>query len=663
MNRDRLLIVCPYSIFPMIHGGAVRVGNLMKGLAHRYEIFSLIIIGGTDDPEQRRALLEIGVKPFFQQTPLAAGHPKAEQFFSPLILERIRALVAAHQIDLVQLEYTEMGGYATGLKELVPVVLVEHDIAFRSLERQLTVGDNPNISPSQNPDQLRCRELAACSAADLIHVMSEEDRQFLTSHLETGADRIRVIPNGVDTTFYRPPQYGLQREGALFVGSFPHQPNQDALRWLHQEIWPRLRERTPLAKLTVAGARPPEWVLELDGLDGITVAGEVDDLRSLYHKNRVLIAPIRSGSGTRLKILEAMASELPVISTTLGAEGLELKAGRDLWIADDVDGLVEGLHALLEAEDKLGPQMATFARTLARQKFDWAAITERATTGYEELLKQRSAPSVLTFSNSLRKAQPAVSIVVHGTASSDDCESCINGLQSQNFEAEYEVLWAAKVRPPRADGIDIRWLDLGGDHPPGRLLNAGASAARAPILVFLAANARPMSDSWLAKITEPFNHPNAPAAVLGGITASLSEGGPSFDPWFTALENRWKENHGGVFFSTVNAAIRRGVWNDLPFTEGHGLSDKIWQRQAEAAQHLILPCLDAQVSLHLPRSPRTYFREGRDWRSLDYSLPLSQTLRDIARLNGPAGRPVISRRLIPFLLLRILSMTAGNRVI
>jgi len=663
MKRNRLLIVCPYSVFPMIHGGAVRIGNLMKVLADQYEIFALIMIGGTDDPEQRRALAEIGVTPFFQQTPLAAGHPKAEGFFSPLILERIRALVTAHQIDLVQLEYTEMGGYVPGLKALVPVVLVEHDIAFRSLERQLAVGDNPDSSPRLNPDQLRRMELVACSAADLIHVMSEEDRQFLTSHLETGADRIRVIANGVDTTFYRPPQSEFQREGALFVGSFPHRPNQDALRWLHQEIWPRLRQRAPHAQLTVAGARPPAWVLELDGLDGITVAGEVDDLRSLYHTHRVLIAPIRSGSGTRLKILEAMASELPVISTTLGAEGLELKAGRDLWIADDVDGLVGGLHTLLKPEDTLGRQMAASARTLAHKKFDWNAIIERAVTGYEELLAQRSAPTILIFSVSSKKAQPAISVIVHGTASSDDCQSCIHGLQSQNLEADIEVLWTPHVRPPDTDGVNMRWLRIESDHPPGRLLNAGASAARAPILVFLAVNARPISESWLARITEPFDHPNAPAAVLGGITASLSEGGPSFDPFFTSLENRWKENHGGVFFSTVNGAIRRDIWNDLPFTEDHELPDKIWQRQAKAAQHLILPCLDAHVSLHLARSPRRDFCEGRDWRSLHYSISLQEIFREIARLTRPAGQPAISRRLIPFHLLRFLSMAIGNRVI
>jgi len=177
--------------------------------------------------------------------------------------------------------------------------------------------------------------------------------------------------------------------------------------------------------LTVAGARPPAWVLELDGLDGITVAGEVDDLRPLYHKHRALIAPIRSGSGTRLKILEAMASGLPVISTTLGAEGLELKAGKDFWLADDIDGLVEGLHALLGAEDTLGLQMAEYARTLAGEQFDWAAITERAATGYEELLAQSSTPAVLTFSDSLTEVQPTVSIVVHGKASSEDCKSCI----------------------------------------------------------------------------------------------------------------------------------------------------------------------------------------------------------------------------------------------
>jgi glycosyltransferase involved in cell wall biosynthesis len=279
----------------------------------------------------------------------------------------------------VLLEYSEMGQFA-GPYRGARTVLVEHDLGFRSHARQRRVGIDLRYAAGEAlgrgaGDWLRRYrfELAACSRVDQIHVMSAADRELLAKLLPDRERRIRVIPNGVDTAHFQPPPATTERRGVLFVGSFPHLPNLDALDHFLATIWPEVRRRLPGARLTVAGARPPQRVLELDGRDGISGRRRGPGPRSLYQRHQLLVVPLRAGSGTRLKILEAMACGLPVVSTNR-RRGIEGRPGEHLLVADDPSSFADAVSVLAD-RGATASRLADNGRALVTDRYDWDLVT------------------------------------------------------------------------------------------------------------------------------------------------------------------------------------------------------------------------------------------------------------------------------------------------
>ena len=207
---------------------------------------------------------------------------------------------------------------------------------------------------------------------------------FWLRYLKDGWRRLRVIPNGVDSSEFSPPPQPVTEPKVLFLGSFGHTPNLDACEKLLEDLWPEVRKRLPNARLSVVGAQPPDWVRRWNGKDGVTVVGTVPDVKESYRSHRVLVAPLRAGSGTRLKILEALASGLPVVSTTLGAEGLEVTNGHHLLVEDDPTGFVNCVTRLL-TDDKLCAQLGAAGRGFVASRWDWDESAKRLLSTYREL--------------------------------------------------------------------------------------------------------------------------------------------------------------------------------------------------------------------------------------------------------------------------------------
>jgi glycosyltransferase involved in cell wall biosynthesis len=656
-----VLVVSPYSIHPAIHGGAVRIFNLIRRLADHAEISVLIFGGGTDDSEQRAALSPFCTRVLFQQVPEAAGAhdpwgllpPAAARYASPAIRDRIAALVDAHGIDVVLLEYTEMGQFAAAAAA-ARTVLVEHDLSFRSYARQRSVGihhrpEAADVLGRSRGDWLRrdYLELTACDQVDQIHVMSAADGRLLGRRLADGDRRIRVIPNGVDTRHFRTPDPGNPRHHALFVGSFPHLPNQDALDYLLREIWPLVRRRLPDARLSVAGARPPRWVLDTDGRDGVSVVGEVPDLAPLYRSHRLLAVPIRAGSGTRLKILEAMASGLPVVSTTIGAEGIEASPDRHLLVADEPISFAAAVTSLLEDSAGFGARLAAEARQLAATQYDWDRIADRLGAEIMGLAADRCVGRSPAVTEPAAQSLLASVIIVVAEGGSN-LNRCLSAVANQPLEGGAEIICVgSRLSAPDRDlaerhGAVVVETGIAG-QPRGSALNAAARAARGRVLVLLAEDAIPADERWLNRLVAPFRSDAAPAAVQGGLHVQFVAGGPPYDPRFTAETRRWRESFGGLAFSTTNAAIRRDVWERFPPPPSPGLVDLRWQRELASNGELILPCWAAAVQLVRPLKPaavaRTAWREGRSWRDLGDRYRLTELVTDLWRGAAPPDSP------------------------
>ncbi|HOC41999.1 MAG TPA: glycosyltransferase [Thermoanaerobaculales bacterium] len=653
-RRPAVLVVSPYSIVPTIHGGAVRIFNLTRRLADHAEVTMLILGGGTDDPPQRAALASFCRRVLFQRLPDPGLDrwrllpPSVARIWSPAVADRIASLVDAHGIDVVVLEYSEMGRFA-GPYAGARTVLVEHDLGFRTHARQRRVGIDRRYAAGEvlgrgAGDWLRRLhfELAACGRVDQIHVMSAADRALLARLLPDGERRIRLIPNGVDTEHFRPPSPDAQRSGVLFVGSFPHLPNLDALDHLLAKVWPEVRRQLPGARLTVAGARPPQRVLELDGRDGIEVAGEVPDLAPLYQHHRLLAVPLRAGSGTRLKILEAMACGLPVVSTTIGAEGIEGRPGEHLVVADDPSLFAEAIVRLLTDRDGAAARLAEKGRALVLERYDWDRIAGRLVEAIAELVPE--GPRRGGAAAPVAGAPPPASILIPVRQGGDPLRRCLEGVSRQGGEAEVLCIDRGmsdgdRELAARHGARLVRPVDA--DAGLGAAVNAGARAARGRVLVLLAEDAVPADDEWLRRLLEPFASGVAPAAVQGGLQVQLVAGGPPHDPYFTAETRRWRQQMGGFAFSLANAAVRRDVWERLPAMPSVGLPDRHWQRALAASGELILPCWAAAVHWLQPLASNAAVREacwleGRAWRRLGVRYRVADLIDDL-RLVAGAG--------------------------
>jgi glycosyltransferase involved in cell wall biosynthesis len=185
--------------------------------------------------------------------------------------------------------------------------------------------------------------------------------------------RIEVVGNGVDVEFFASnPAPAGDRKDLVFMGKMDYHANIDAALYFVRKIWPRVSARRPDLRFVIVGANPPSQILALRE-QGITVTGTVDDVRPFYRSALAAIVPLRVGGGTRLKVLEAMAAGTPVISTTLGAEGLASTPGKDILIADTAEEITEAV-ASLRAGDPQWRQLVSNARQLVQTKYDWSVV-------------------------------------------------------------------------------------------------------------------------------------------------------------------------------------------------------------------------------------------------------------------------------------------------
>lgn len=191
-----------------------------------------------------------------------------------------------------------------------------------------------------------------------------------------------VVPNGVDTRAFVPQPERDGPPAVLFTGTMNYRPNAEGGVWLAREVWPRVRRARPDARLTIAGRHPHADLRAYDGQDGIEVAGEVPDMRPRFAAARVIAVPIHSGGGSRLKVLEAAAAGRAMVSTTIGAEGTDLRDGAHLVLADDAPAFADAVLRLLDDGEERA-RLAAAARALVEDRYDWDAIGERLATVLE----------------------------------------------------------------------------------------------------------------------------------------------------------------------------------------------------------------------------------------------------------------------------------------
>jgi GT2 family glycosyltransferase/glycosyltransferase involved in cell wall biosynthesis len=397
----RVLFVSPYPICPPMHGGGVFMYQTLRELAGLAEVH---VAGLLDFAWQEQENLELRqfcrsaewlVRPSGQPKSGGPLEPYAVREFHNEDLEwLIHRQIYLRQIDVVQLEYTALAQYRCDFRRIA-VALFEHDIYFQSIGRGL--GHTPGLTAGLKArgEYLRALryELRMLPRFDQVQVCTAANREYLLGFLPRLAPRVATsMRAGIDVSHYRYRAEGREPFTMLFVGSFRHDPNRAALDWFVHRVLPPIVASEPRARLVVVGSDPPPAHTYADYAANLEMPGAVSDIRSPLERFAVFVCPVLSGSGVRVKLLEAFAAGIPVVSTAIGAEGLAAEDGRFCALADTPEAFAARVIELF-ADPAEAAAMA--ARARAEVEANWAmdVLTRNLVDGYRRLVRQkRSAP-------------------------------------------------------------------------------------------------------------------------------------------------------------------------------------------------------------------------------------------------------------------------------
>ena len=416
----RILWVKSGGLVPATHGGRIRSFNLLKELAkrHRVTVFTFYTKQQNDPHRQLEDLFErliyftirIPPKPSLEDTlhyarNLLTGRPYAvAKWLKPEARQRLHELLQQESYDIVICDFLPAFGIVP--KDLpCPKILFTHNVEAMIWQRHYRTAHNPVMK------MVYWREYSAMSklerdyaqAADHVLAVSEPDRSSFNRI--AGNEKVSLIPTGVDVDYFQPQPTAEHANTLVFSGSMDWLANEQAIFFFEQQILPRIRRQVPDVSLLVVGRDPSAPLREL-AVRGpaITVTGTVDDVRPFMAKASVYIVPLLVGGGTRLKIYEAMAMGKAIVSTTLGAEGLDVKNGENIIFANDPASFGDCVVRLLQQPEQRS-KMGVAARRWVTENYSWAAVTRTL----DDVLEQVSSVH-LRGGRTRQKALPIVSV-------------------------------------------------------------------------------------------------------------------------------------------------------------------------------------------------------------------------------------------------------------
>ena len=396
-----ILFVSPYSICPPIHGGAVFMLEAIRELAKRHNLYVLTFVDRLEEVESNSFLegmvrkVEIYVRRQQPSRPFSLRSYSEHAFRDPQFAALLDKMVYLYEIDVIQFEYAQLAQYHVPLQH-TPQCLFEHDVYFRSVARQLRSGQGGLfVKARECVEWLRAirSEVGAAGQFDAIFTCHEEEQRLLESLMN---GRRPPVFSGLRSTIYVDsytfPGGPRKTDSLLFVGNFQHRPNVEGLNYFCREVLPLIRARRPSVSFSVVGAHASPEIRRMMQGQGNCLLGQVPDIRDPLSQHAVFICPIRTGAGVRVKILEAFASGIPVVSTSLGAEGLRGTHGTDFLLADTPRDFAAATLHLLE-NPEAAAAMAAKARQLAERFYDWPAAASRLEAIYWRLLASRAGSS------------------------------------------------------------------------------------------------------------------------------------------------------------------------------------------------------------------------------------------------------------------------------
>jgi GT2 family glycosyltransferase/glycosyltransferase involved in cell wall biosynthesis len=398
-ERPSVLFVSPYPLAPPVHGGAVFMNATVRELARLADVHLLCML---EHPGQREAHRELAAlcasTEFFLRGPrdhriFSAQSHAVREFASDDFAWLVHRQIYTRRVGVVQLEYTHMAQYAGRYRRIV-CALFEHDVSFQSIGRGLAAGmRRGRLKAAVEYLRMLRYELGVLPRMDRIQVCSRANKDYLASFLPRLESRIQPgLRAAIDTRSYRTGAREREPFTMLFLGSFRHTPNQEALAWFIGKALPGVLAECPQARLVVAGSHLParDWLPPSPAVD---LLGEVEDVREVLARYSVFICPVLSGSGVRVKLLEAFAAGIPTVSTRLGAEGLSEADGELCALADDPAVFAAKILEMFRDHGKAAA-MAERARREVESAWDIRTATAKLVESYREALAEKRTSTV-----------------------------------------------------------------------------------------------------------------------------------------------------------------------------------------------------------------------------------------------------------------------------
>jgi glycosyltransferase involved in cell wall biosynthesis len=378
----KILVVTPEVPYPLNNGGRLRVYHLVRCLVYSGHDVTVITYGsgpssakcdwfGSDRvfrlvqvPKPSRL-----VRIFSFLRALGSGVPYRFAFYSTGAMRKaVRRLLNNGQ-DICLIEYLAMACNVS-FRGRCQYIVDTHNVEYRRAEQAYS--RKQSLLARLCVAHVKRYEARKLNLADCVLACSMTDAGYFRTL--TTRTPIHVVPNGVDVQFY---STGHKTESThktvLFVGSLDYRPNIEGLQWFINEIWPKVMSQHPEAEFHVVGRSPKEEVKTLGLRRGVKIHADVPDVREYLQTASIVVVPLKSGSGTRLKILEAMAASKPIISTTIGAEGINCTHGKNIVLADSSDAFVEAILRLL-ADAEYRSRIAEEAWRLVSKEYDWRSV-------------------------------------------------------------------------------------------------------------------------------------------------------------------------------------------------------------------------------------------------------------------------------------------------
>jgi len=396
----KILHLFPYVPVPATFGGALRVYHILNHLYENYE--DLYIAGFNREGELKllknefpvaddRLLFEgkerSGWSRFLQLTSFFSDHSYWYEFISSETFQKkLDVFLEKENFDIILTEFASMGVF--DLKTDAVKILDAHNVEYDNFRRMSNLKWSflRKLFYTSEFKKVKSEEIEIFNKYDAVFATSERDKDIIEGH--AGETKHFVVPNGVDTKFFNKNDEVEQEPYTMvFTGAMGYLPNQDGIMFFLDEIYPLIKNEIPEAKIYVVGSRPPER-LQKYATEDVIITGFVDDVRPYMDRSSVYVVPLNMGSGTRLKVLEAMSMEIPIVSTSIGCEGIEIKDGENILVRNEPQEFANAVIELMRNK-KLSNDLVKEGYELVKNKYDWSVVCKGIDRAFSELLDQK----------------------------------------------------------------------------------------------------------------------------------------------------------------------------------------------------------------------------------------------------------------------------------